>query len=159
SSGGRSRSSRRGSRSNSRGSKQSSDSDSQETNGKSDNGNSDNGNSDNGKSDNGRSEDSHSDDSGDDDDSGRGSRRRRRRRPRPRSSDRDEVPSLKGSPRLEAKRQRRKEGREAGRRRHIITEAEFLARRESVDRTMLVRESGDQSQLVVVEDGIAVEHY
>ena len=154
SSGGRSRSSRRGSRSNSRGSKQSSDSDSQETNGKSDNGNSDNG-----KSDNGRSEDSHSDDSGDDDDSDGGSRRRRRRRSRSRSSDRDEVTSLKGSTRLEAKRQRRKEGREAGRRRPIITEAEFLARRESVDRTMLVRESGDQTQLVVVEDGIAVEHY
>ena len=149
SSGGRSRSSRRGSRSNSRGSKQSSDSDTQDSNGKSDNG----------KSDNGSSEDSHSDDSDEDDDSDGGSRRRRRRRSRSRGSDRDEVTSLKGSTRLEAKRQRRKEGREAGRRRPIITEAEFLARRESVDRTMLVRESGDQTQLVVVEDGIAVEHY
>lgn len=95
-----------------------------------------------------------------DDDSENGSRRRRRRRSRStRSTDRDEVTSLKGSTRLEAKRQRRKEGREAGRRRPIITEAEFLARRESVERTMLVRESGDQTQLVVVEDGIAVEHY
>ncbi|MFF8894490.1 MULTISPECIES: Rne/Rng family ribonuclease [Brevibacterium] len=95
----------------------------------------------------------------DDDDEDGGSRRRRRRRSRSRGSDGDEVTSLKGSTRLEAKRQRRKEGREAGRRRPVITEAEFLARRESVDRTMLVRESGDQTQLVVVEDGIAVEHY
>ncbi|RAF05633.1 ribonuclease E/G, partial [Burkholderia multivorans] len=95
----------------------------------------------------------------DDDDEDGGSRRRRRLRSRSRGSDGDEVTSLKGSTRLEAKRQRRKEGREAGRRRPVITEAEFLARRESVDRTMLVRESGDQTQLVVVEDGIAVEHY
>ncbi|WP_231447246.1 Rne/Rng family ribonuclease [Brevibacterium zhoupengii] len=98
-----------------------------------------------------------SDDDQDDDDNG--SRRRRRRRSRTRSTDNDEVTSLKGSTRLEAKRQRRKEGREAGRRRPVITEAEFLARRESVDRTMLVRESGEQTQLVVVEDGITVEHY
>lgn len=106
-----------------------------------------------------KSDKSHdSDDDDDDDDSG--SRRRRRRRSRSRSSEStDEVTSLKGSTRLEAKRQRRKEGREAGRRRPVITEAEFLARRESVDRTMLVRESGDQTQLVVVEDGITVEHY
>ena len=96
----------------------------------------------------------------DDEDDDSGSRRRRRRRSRStRSSDNDEVTSLKGSTRLEAKRQRRKEGREAGRRRPVITEAEFLARRESVDRTMLVRESGEQTQLVVVEDGITVEHY
>ena len=95
----------------------------------------------------------------DDDDDDNGSRRRRRRRSRTRSSDNDEVTSLKGSTRLEAKRQRRKEGREAGRRRPVITEAEFLARRESVDRTMLVRESGEQTQLVVVEDGTTVEHY
>lgn len=110
-----------------------------------------------------KSEDEPADRSGenddDSDDEDGGSRRRRRRRSRSRSSDSDEVTSLKGSTRLEAKRQRRKEGREAGRRRPVITEAEFLARRESVDRTMLVRESGDQTQLVVVEDGIAVEHY
>ncbi|GAA0034847.1 hypothetical protein JCM18882A_06900 [Brevibacterium metallidurans] len=110
-----------------------------------------------------KSEDEPADRSGDTDDDSDdedgGSRRRRRRRSRSRSSDSDEVTSLKGSTRLEAKRQRRKEGREAGRRRPVITEAEFLARRESVDRTMLVRESGDQTQLVVVEDGIAVEHY
>lgn len=104
-----------------------------------------------------KSNDSSDDDHDDDDDNG--SRRRRRRRSRTRSTDNDEVTSLKGSTRLEAKRQRRKEGREAGRRRPVITEAEFLARRESVDRTMLVRESGEQTQLVVVEDGITVEHY
>lgn len=104
-----------------------------------------------------RDKTSEGDDDGDDEDGG--SRRRRRRRSRSRGSDSDEVTSLKGSTRLEAKRQRRKEGREAGRRRPVITEAEFLARRESVDRTMLVRENGDQTQLVVVEDGIAVEHY
>ena len=102
---------------------------------------------------------SNSDDDNDDDDDENGSRRRRRRRSRTRGSDNDEVTSLKGSTRLEAKRQRRKEGREAGRRRPVITEAEFLARRESVDRTMLVRESGEQTQLVVVEDGVTVEHY
>ncbi|WP_309131720.1 Rne/Rng family ribonuclease [Brevibacterium sp.] len=101
--------------------------------------------------------DQDTDDDGDDDENG--SRRRRRRRSRTRGADSDEVTSLKGSTRLEAKRQRRKEGREAGRRRPVITEAEFLARRESVERTMLVRESGEQTQLVVVEDGIAVEHY
>ncbi|WP_350271273.1 Rne/Rng family ribonuclease [Brevibacterium sp. CBA3109] len=104
-----------------------------------------------------KSNDSDDDDGDDDDDNG--SRRRRRRRSRTRSTDNDEVTSLKGSTRLEAKRQRRKEGREAGRRRPVITEAEFLARRESVDRTMLVRESGEQTQLVVVEDGVTVEHY
>ena len=58
---------------------------------------------------------------------------------------------------MEAKRQRRRDGRDTVRRRPpILTESEFLARRESVDRTMLVRENGDQTQLVVVEDGIAV---
>jgi ribonuclease E len=154
-----SRSSRRGSRSNGRGSKRNSDSDSQDNHSKSENGKSDGEKSDSGKHDNSKSDDSHSEDSDDDDDSDNGSRRRRRRRSRTRSTDRDEVTSLKGSTRLEAKRQRRKEGREAGRRRPVITEAEFLARRESVERTMLVRESGDQTQLVVVEDGIAVEHY
>ena len=47
---------------------------------------------------------------------------------------------VKGSTRLEAKRQRRRDGRETGRRRPpILTEAEFLARREAVDRVMVVR--------------------
>src|SRR5579859_4825960 len=53
----------------------------------------------------------------------------------------DDVRSVKGSTRLEAKKQRRREGRETGRRRPpVITESEFLARRESVERTMVVRQ-------------------
>ncbi|MDP9395737.1 MAG: Rne/Rng family ribonuclease, partial [Actinomycetota bacterium] len=80
-----------------------------------------------------------------------------------RGSDPDEageVQSLKGSTRLEAKKQRRREGREQGRRRvPVITEAEFLARRESVERVMLVRQAGDRTQIGVLEDGILVEHY
>ena len=68
--------------------------------------------------------------------------------------------SVKGSTRLEAKKQRRREGREAGRRRpSVITEAEFLARREAVDRQMIVRQAGDRTQIAVLEDGVLVEHY
>ena len=72
---------------------------------------------------------------------------------------RDEVTAIKGSTRLEAKKQRRREGREAGRRRTVITEAEFLARRESVDRVMVVREHEGRTQIGVLEDGVLVEHY
>src|SRR5674476_1002880 len=50
-----------------------------------------------------------------------------------------EPQRIKGSTRLEAKKQRRRDGRDAGRRRPVVTEAEFLARRESVDRTTIVR--------------------
>ena len=72
----------------------------------------------------------------------------------------DDVGSLRGSTRLEAKKQRRREGREAGRRRApILTEAEFLARREAVNREMVVRQSGDRTQIAVLEDGVLVEHY
>ncbi|WP_246248014.1 Rne/Rng family ribonuclease, partial [Cellulomonas septica] len=103
-------------------------------------------------------------------DQGGSSRRRRRRRrggrgdagepERPsRRSASDEVTALRGSTRLEAKRQRRREGRDAGRRRQIITEAEFLARRESVERTMVVRERANRTQIAVLEDGVLVEHY
>ena len=115
-----------------------------------------------------------------DDREGGSSRRRRRRRRRgqdtgpeaddpertvvrvrePRTRGTDESSSLKGSVRLEAKRQRRREGRDAGRRRApILTEAEFLARRESVDRVMVVRESDGRTQIAVLEDGVLVEHY
>jgi len=45
------------------------------------------------------------------------------------------------------------------RRRMIITESEFLARRENVDRQMLVRQAGDRTQIAVLEDKIMVEHY
>ncbi|WP_326837705.1 translation initiation factor IF-2 N-terminal domain-containing protein [Amycolatopsis rhabdoformis] len=73
---------------------------------------------------------------------------------------RDEVRSVRGSTRLEAKRQRRRDGREAGRRRApILSEAEFLARRESVERTMVVAEKGDSTQIAVLEDGVLVEHF
>ncbi|KGN29416.1 ribonuclease, partial [Knoellia flava TL1] len=117
------------------------------------------------------------DDSADADQGEGGSSRRRRRRRRSGSSgdsddppgtvtkvreprkDRDEPTAVKGSTRLEAKKQRRREGREAGRRRTIITEAEFLARRESVERVMAVRGKGDKTQIGVLEDGVLVEHY
>ena len=69
------------------------------------------------------------------------------------------LTALKGSTRLEAKRQRRREGRAAGRRRPIVTEAEFLARRESVDRQMIVREQDGLNQIALLEDGLLVEHY
>ncbi|OUC76898.1 translation initiation factor IF-2 N-terminal domain-containing protein [Gordonia lacunae] len=90
---------------------------------------------------------------------------------------RDEVQGISGSTRLEAKRQRRRDGRDAGRRRPpILTESEFLARREAVDRVMVVRErsansriSGndghehaaveDYTQVAVLEDGVLVEHF
>jgi ribonuclease E len=72
----------------------------------------------------------------------------------------DEVRSVRGSTRLEAKRQRRRDGREAGRRRvPILSEAEFLARREAVERKMVVRERGDRTQIAVLEDGVLVEHF
>ncbi|MCT2548930.1 Rne/Rng family ribonuclease, partial [Streptomyces atratus] len=72
----------------------------------------------------------------------------------------DEVQSIKGSTRMEAKKQRRREGREQGRRRvPIITEAEFLARREAVERVMVVRQSGERTQIGVLEDNVLVEHY
>jgi ribonuclease E len=77
----------------------------------------------------------------------------------PRRGGAEDVSSIKGSTRLEAKKQRRREGREAGRRRTVITEAEFLARRESVERVMAVRERGGRTQIVVLEDGVLVEHY
>ncbi|MEV6604769.1 translation initiation factor IF-2 N-terminal domain-containing protein [Kutzneria sp. NPDC051319] len=72
----------------------------------------------------------------------------------------NEVRSVRGSTRLEAKRQRRRDGREAGRRRvPILSEAEFLARREAVARKMVVRERGDRTQIAVLEDGVLVEHF
>jgi ribonuclease E len=72
----------------------------------------------------------------------------------------DGVRGVRGSTRLEAKRQRRREGRDSGRRRApILTEAEFLARREAVDRTMAVRDLGDRTQIAVLEDSVLVEHY
>ncbi|WP_084590348.1 Rne/Rng family ribonuclease [Pseudoglutamicibacter albus] len=71
----------------------------------------------------------------------------------------DKVTAVRGSTRLEAKRQRRRESRDMGRRRHGISEAEFLARRESMDRKMVVREDEDRIQIGVLEDDILVEHF
>jgi ribonuclease E len=123
-------------------------------------------------------QDEDGDEQGEGDEQGGSSRRRRRRRRSGRGGDdgaaeapassrssrsgsrgSDEVTALRGSTRLEAKRQRRREGRDAGRRRQIITEAEFLARREAVERSMVVRESGGRTQIAVLEDGVLVEHY
>ena len=71
----------------------------------------------------------------------------------------NEPTRIKGSTRLEAKKQRRRDGRDAGRRRTTITESEFLARREAVDRTMVVRSKDGKIQLGVLEDKVLVEHY
>lgn len=70
-----------------------------------------------------------------------------------------EPQRIKGSTRLEAKKQRRRDGREAGRRRTVVTEAEFLARREAVDRVMVVRSKNGRVQIGVLEDNVLVEHY
>jgi ribonuclease E len=111
--------------------------------------------------------------------SAQGVRRRSRRRPgeEPREGDNEpnvvvkvrqpraaaapitEPQRVKGSTRLEAKKQRRRDGRDAGRRRPVVTEAEFLARRESVDRVMVVRSGNGRIQIGVLEDGVLVEHY
>ena len=118
--------------------------------------------------------DSESDDSGDAGEAGSTKRRRRRRRAgQADDADADDPNTVvrvreprrknedfKGSTRLEAKKQRRKEGRDQGRRRApILTEAEFLARRESVERVMAIRQLGDRTQIAVLEDGVLVEHY
>ncbi|MEV4515061.1 Rne/Rng family ribonuclease [Dactylosporangium sp. NPDC049525] len=127
-------------------------------------------------------EDAEAAEDGDEDGEGLTRRRRRRRRkgaadtepaddphvvvkirePRPaaRERDRDEVQGISGSTRLEAKRQRRRDGREQRRTRPpILSESEFLARREAVDRTMVIRQKNDRTQIAVLEDKVLVEHY
>ncbi|MFD4469512.1 translation initiation factor IF-2 N-terminal domain-containing protein [Rhodococcus sp. NPDC058505] len=88
------------------------------------------------------------------------------REPRTKARAKDEVQGISGSTRLEAKRQRRRDGRDAGRRRPpILTESEFLARREAVDRVMVVREKSGAAhpdgltQVAVLEDDVLVEHF
>jgi ribonuclease E len=81
------------------------------------------------------------------------------RQPRKQPEPITEPQRVKGSTRLEAKKQRRRDGRDAGRRRPVVTEAEFLARRESVDRVMVVRSKASRIQIGVLEDGVLVEHY
>ncbi len=144
-------------------------------------------------------DDSGDDDSGGDDTANRRRRRRRRRKggggdgtdPSPddppntvvheragrgnkdkdkdKDKDSGEIQGISGSTRLEAKRQRRRDGRDAGRRRPpILSEAEFLARREAVERVMVVRdkvrtepphEGARYTQMAVLEDGVVVEHF
>jgi ribonuclease E len=132
------------------------------------------------KGDNEGDESSDDDQDDDNEDDGSGNTRRRRRRARAgEGSDsspddpentvvrvrtgrtaEDEITGVAGSTRLEAKKQRRREGREAGRRRApIVSEAEFLARRESVKREMVVRQRDDYTQIAVLEDNVLVEHY
>ncbi|HLR99114.1 MAG TPA: Rne/Rng family ribonuclease, partial [Mycolicibacillus parakoreensis] len=142
--------------------------------------------------DNGQGDGEGSDDNGGSESSSRRRRRRRRRKngsgdgaedtasddppntvvheraPRGASKD-SEIQGINGSTRLEAKRQRRRDGRDAGRRRPpVLSEAEFLARREAVQRTMVVRdkvrtepphEGSRYTQIAVLEDGIVVEHF
>ncbi|WP_309066250.1 Rne/Rng family ribonuclease [Microbacterium sp.] len=110
-------------------------------------------------------------DQDDEDDRGASGRRGRRRRggdddvrDEPRQRQRTveyitEPKAIKGSTRLEAKKQRRRDGRDAGRRRPVVTEAEFLARREAVDRMMVVRSKNGRTQIGVLEDNVLVEHY
>jgi ribonuclease E len=98
-------------------------------------------------------------------------RRRRRRRGTSDSEDStaadskastksDAITKVEGSTRVEAKKQRRREGRDAGRRRApILSESEFLARREAVDRVMAIRQRGGTTEIAVLEDGVLVEHY
>src|SRR5690554_942396 len=81
------------------------------------------------------------------------------RQPRQHPEPSNEPQKVRGSTRLEAKKQRRRDGRDAGRRRPVITEAEFLARRESVDRVMVVRQKQNRIQIGVLEDEVLVEHY
>ncbi|NYF11039.1 ribonuclease E [Leifsonia sp. AK011] len=81
------------------------------------------------------------------------------RQPRPQPEPITEPQRVKGSTRLEAKKQRRRDGRDAGRRRPVVTESEFLARRESVDRQMVVRSKHGRIQIAVLEDSVLVEHY
>jgi len=77
-----------------------------------------------------------------------------------RTSSDDDVRGVAGSTRLEAKRQRRREGRDGGRKRApILSESEFLARREAVDRAMVIRQQGERTQIAVLEDDVLVEHY
>ncbi len=68
--------------------------------------------------------------------------------------DRNDRPSSRGD------REYRSDYREPYRRRGtIITDTDLLARRENVDREMLVRQIADRTQIAVIEDNVMVEHY
>lgn len=69
------------------------------------------------------------------------------------------IKDVKGSTRLEAKRRRRREGRRTRAQQTFLVEQDYLARRDNVDRQMVVREKGRHTQISVIEDNILVEHY
>ena len=82
----------------------------------------------------------------------------------------DEPMAIKGSTRLEAQRRRRVKRKAMQDRPAILSEAEFLARRESVSRRMVVRDRKRRSelgrsngeiitQIGVLEDDLLVEHF
>lgn len=73
-------------------------------------------------------------------------------RERPARGEARRPPRRTREPRSEYRENFRKRGT-------IITESEFLARRENVDREMLVRQIGDRTQICVIEDKVMVEHY
>ena len=87
----------------------------------------------------------------------------RERAAKPVRTERAERPERRGVRRERVDRNDRagrSEYREPYRKRGtIITDSEFLARRENVDREMLVRQIADRTQIAVIEDGIMVEHY
>lgn len=111
----------------------------------------------------------------DDEEEGTVTRRRRRRRRRGGSkaeeSDEtmsrrsrkqqyiDEITDVEGSTRLEAKKQRRRDNRRERSRQNQLMEQDFLARREHVERLMVVRERERHTQISVIEDNVLVEHY
>ena len=71
----------------------------------------------------------------------------------------DEITDVEGSTRLEAKKQRRRDNRRERSRQSQLVEQDFLARRENVNRLMVVREKEHHTQISVIEDDILVEHY
>lgn len=95
---------------------------------------------------------------GDENDSGRDSSRSTSRRSRKQQYI-DEITDIEGSTRLEAKKQRRRDNRRERSRQNQLIEQDFLARRENVDRLMVVREKGQHTQISVIEDNVLVEHY
>lgn len=109
----------------------------------------------------------------DDEEEGTVTRRRRRRRGGAKAEESDETMSrrsrkqqyideitdVEGSTRLEAKKQRRRDNRRERSRQNQLMEQDFLARREHVERLMVVRERERHTQISVIEDNVLVEHY
>ena len=109
----------------------------------------------------------------DDEEEGTVTRRRRRRRGGAKAEEQeemlvrrsrkqqyiDEITDVEGSTRLEAKKQRRRDNRRERSRQSQLMEQDFLARREHVDRLMVVRERERHTQISVIEDNVLVEHY